>query len=86
LTRKPAVSYPETERQAFVEGRVWVQFVVQATGDVDHRAACVLLSDGPGFTQTALLALRDARYSPAVTTAGPVASLVVQEFTFRLRR
>lgn len=82
----PRISYPEDERVSAQEGRVWVQFVVDAHGDVDDQTVCVLLSDSPAFTRAVLSALPQARYRAATKSGTSVAELVIQEFRFLLRR
>lgn len=62
--------YPEAEREAGVEGRVIVRFIVETTG-----LACsveVVRAVSPGLDREALLAIQRARFTPGRQDNRPV--------------
>ena len=76
--------YPFNEQRIEREGRVWLEFVVDREGRPEPNSFCVLLTDGTGFTASALQWFRAARYLPATLAGRPVRWLVYQEVRFML--
>lgn len=74
--------YPFNEQRIEREGRVWLQFIVDREGHPEPSSFCVLLTDGTGFTASALQWFRAARYLPAKLLGRPVRSLMFQEVRF----
>lgn len=83
LTHTPLM-YPFNEQRLEREGRVWLRFVVDKEGRPEPGSFCVLLSDGSGFTVTALQWFRAARYAPSQFLGQPVRALVFEEVRFTL--
>jgi hypothetical protein len=81
ISHNPLV-YPFNEQRIEREGRVWLQFIVDREGRPEPSSFCVLLTDGTGFTASALQWFRAARYVPAKLLDRPVRWLVFQEVRF----
>ncbi|MEX1212447.1 MAG: M56 family metallopeptidase [Balneolaceae bacterium] len=64
------VVYPEQAREAGVEGRVYVQFVVNETGDVESPR--VIRGIGSGADEEALRVVREAKFEPGKQRGEPV--------------
>lgn len=78
---------PDYPRGAYpLEGRVWVQFVVDSVGYVDSHSACVLLSDDALFTAAVRRALSTFRFKPGWRGGRAVNVHAYEEFRFRVRR
>lgn len=74
--------YPEMARAAGIEGRVFVQFVINPDGTV--RNAEVVRGVGAGLDEAALNAVRQARFIPGRQGGIPVAVRFSLPITFRL--
>jgi TonB family protein len=64
------VQYPEMARRAGIEGRVFVQFVVNEEGNVED--AEVVRGIGGGADEEALRVVRQAKFKPGVQRGRPV--------------
>jgi len=64
------VRYPEMARRAGIEGRVFVQFVVNEEGNVED--AEVVRGIGGGADEEALRVVRQAKFKPGVQRGKPV--------------
>jgi TonB family protein len=77
-----AISYPETAKNAGIEGRVVIQFVVDVDGNVtDPR---ILRGIGGGADEAAISAISQMRFTPAMHEGKPVRVQLVQPVVFRL--
>jgi protein TonB len=82
--RPPMPGMPEMAREAGIEGRVFVQFVVRADGRVDAvrsldaNAPAVLVQAVRGWLET-------CSFEPALLDGRPVNAKMFQTFQFRLR-
>jgi len=74
--------YPDALYEAQVSGSVMVEFIVTATGEVDHDRISVVFATHPGFVDPVRRALEDAVYVPAVRGGYPVHQVVQHEFQF----
>lgn len=84
----PRPRYPEGLREAYIEGEVLVQFVVDTLGQADMRTFRLL---GPRqvyreFLQAVIDVLPKMRFSPAVYRGCKVKQMVQLPFAFRLNR
>jgi TonB family protein len=76
------VQYPELARKAGIEGRVYVQFVVDKKGnDVDPK---VVKGIGGGCDQVALNAVKQARFNPGYKDGKPVQVKYAIPIVFKL--
>jgi len=64
------IEYPEMARRAGIEGRVYVQFIVSETGDVEN--ARVIRGIGGGADEEALRAVQTAKFKPGYQRGEPV--------------
>jgi TonB family protein len=78
--------YPDSLRQAGVEGEVLVQFVVGPEGKADVGSFKVLKSDHDLFTQSVRNALPMMRFNPALVGGKAVRQVVQQPFTFSISK
>ena len=76
--------YPETLREAQIEGSVLIQFTVDTTGRVDLATVRVLASTHPLFTRAVLEALPTFRFKPAEVAGARVAATGEMPFEFSL--
>lgn len=74
--------YPQLARQAGIEGRVLVQFMVEEDGTVQD--AQVLRGVGSGLDEAALEAVRQARFRPGYKDGAPARMRMVLPITFVL--
>jgi len=77
------IRYPEMAKQAGVEGRVIVQFVVQEDGSVAD--AIVVREVGAGCDEEALRAVREAKFTPGKQRGIPVKVKMSLPITFKLK-
>lgn len=77
------VKYPEMARRANVEGKVFLQFIVDEQGNVVDPV--VLRGIGAGCDEEALRAIRDAKFKPGMQRGVPVQVKFNLAVTFRLR-
>lgn len=64
------IEYPEAARRAGIEGRVYVQFIVNEQGRVEDPR--VIRGIGGGADEEALQAVRDAEFQPGLQRGRPV--------------
>lgn len=76
--------YPDIERMAGVEGRVFLQFVVNEDGSVSDIE--VMRGVSPGLDRAAVEALRRARFQPGMQRGRPVKVRFAIPIVFQLRR
>jgi TonB family protein len=74
--------YPGDLFRAGTPGSVLVEFVVDASGQVNTDTFSLVYSTNPAFTDAVLNALRDATYIPAMKNGYPVQQVVQREFRF----
>ena len=76
------VQYPEIARRAGIEGRVYIQFIVNKNGDVENPR--VIRGIGGGADEAALDAVRQAKFKPGVQRGRPVRVQYSLPIVFRL--
>ncbi|HMB98496.1 MAG TPA: energy transducer TonB [Balneolaceae bacterium] len=64
------IKYPEMARRAGIEGRVYVQFIVNERGEVEDPR--VIRGIGGGADEEALRAVRQAKFKPGMQRGRPV--------------
>ncbi len=77
------INYPPFAKKAGVEGRVFVQFVVDEGGNV--RDAVVLRGIGAGCDEEALKAVNSAKFKPGMQRGTPVKVKMSLPITFKLK-
>ena len=77
------ITYPEIAKKAGVEGKVFVQFVVNEQGNVVDPV--VTRGIGAGCDEEALRAVRDAKFKPGKQRGKPVRVKMSLPITFRLK-
>ena len=77
--------YPERLRQAGVEGRVLVKFVVDTLGRVDPATIEIMESTHDLFAATVRETLARLRFNPATSGSHKVRATAMMPFEFRLR-
>ena len=77
------INYPEIAQKAGVEGRVFLQFVVDENGDVHN--ATVTRGIGAGCDEEALRVIRNAKFTPGMQKGEPVKVRMSMSVLFKLR-
>ncbi len=77
--------YPRSLREAGVEGRVLLEFVVDTSGMVAGNTIRVLGAALPAFVESATSALRAGRFQAGWSAGRRAAVLVRQSIVFRIR-
>lgn len=77
-----AIQYPEMARRSGIEGRVFVQFVVDEQGRPSEVRA--VRGIGGGADEAAVNAVRNARFTPGLQRGRPVKVRMSLPVTFRL--
>jgi len=77
------IDYPEVARRAGIEGRVYVQFVVNERGDVEDPH--VVRGIGGGADEEALRAVSQAKFRPGLQRGRPVSVRFTVPVVFRLQ-
>lgn len=85
LTGYGVPEYPDLLKQAGVEGRVRVSFVIDIDGRADVRTLTVLEASRPEFAESIRKALPTMRFLPAELRGRKVKQLVVLPFTFEIK-
>jgi protein TonB len=85
ITTSAKPRYPEVLRQAGIDGRVLVQFIVDSAGKVDVTTIQVLSSTHDLFTRAVRDVLPAFRFKPAEINGRPVRSLAEMPFEFRVK-
>jgi len=78
--------YPESLRQAGVDGRVVVRFTVDTAGRVDMATVQIVESTHDLFTRAVREALEHFRFKPAEVAGRRVAALAEMPFEFQISR
>lgn len=81
-----APRYPDSLREAKVEGTVLAQFIVDENGRADSTSFSVLRSTHELFTNAILSTLTSFRFNPAELNGKPVKQLVQMPFQFSLTK
>ena len=82
----PRPRYPESLKNAGIEGSFLVEFVVDSTGRVDPKTLSFPKAAHPAFLRAVRDALLRSRYFPAELAGLKVRQLVSQQFTFVIAR
>ena len=77
------IKYPEMARQAGVNGRVFVQFIVDENGNVSHPV--VLRGIGGGCDEEAMRVVKMAKFKPGKQRGKAVKVRYVIPIVFKLR-
>ncbi|WP_199535593.1 energy transducer TonB [Rhodohalobacter sp. SW132] len=77
------IRYPEMARRAGIEGRVYVQFIVNEQGQVEDPQ--VIRGIGGGADEEALRAVRQAQFRPGMQRGRPVRVQYSLPVVFRLQ-
>ncbi|NBC26272.1 MAG: TonB family protein [Bacteroidetes bacterium] len=77
------IKYPELAMRAHIEGRVFVQFIVNENGDVEDPV--VLRGIGGGCDEEALRVIRETKFSPGMQRGRPVRVRYAVPIIFMLR-
>jgi len=77
------IRYPEMARRAGIEGRVYVQFIVNERGEVEDPR--VIRGIGGGADEEALRAVRQAQFRPGMQRGRPVRVQYSLPVVFRLQ-
>lgn len=78
------VEYPEEARRAEIEGRVYIQFIVNEEGDVENPR--VIRGIGGGADEEALRVVRKAKFRPGMQRGKPVRVQYSLPIVFRLQQ
>ncbi|MDV7394015.1 energy transducer TonB, partial [Arthrospira platensis SPKY1] len=77
------IRYPEIARKAGIEGRVFVQFVVDEQGNVNNPV--VIRGIGGGCDEEALKAVQKAKFKPGMQRGRPVKVRYSLPIVFKLQ-
>lgn len=77
------IEYPEMARRAGIEGRVYVQFIVNERGEVENPR--VIRGIGGGADEEALRAVSNAKFRPGMQRGRPVRVQYSLPVVFRLQ-
>ncbi len=77
------IRYPEAARRAGIEGRVYIQFIVNEQGDVENPV--VVRGIGGGADEEALRVVSEAKFQPGMQRGRPVRVQYSLPVVFRLR-
>ncbi|NBC05092.1 MAG: TonB family protein, partial [Bacteroidetes bacterium] len=78
------ITYPEMARRAGIEGRVYVQFIVNEQGEVERPK--VIRGIGGGADEEALRAVKQAKFKPGIQRGQPVRVQYSLPVVFRLQK
>lgn len=78
------INYPEMARKAGIEGRVYVQFVVNKKGRVENPR--VMRGIGGGCDKEALRVIKQAKFRPGMQRGRPVKVQMSLPIVFRLQK
>lgn len=82
----PTPIYPEILKQAGIEGRVMLQFVIDTTGHVERNSLKVLSSTNPLFDRPSMEAVAASVFRPGRISGRAVRVLVRQPVNFNLNK
>lgn len=74
--------YPDALYEAQIAGKVMIEFIVTASGEVDTERLSVVFATHPDFVESVKRALEDAVYIPGIRGGYPVHQVVLHEFKF----
>lgn len=77
------IRYPEMARRAGIEGRVFIQFIVNERGEVENPQ--VMRGIGGGADEEALRVVREAKFTPGMQRGRPVRVQYSLPIYFRLQ-
>jgi len=77
------IRYPEMAVRAGIQGRVYVQFIINERGEVENPV--VVRGIGGGCDQEAIRVLKEARFTPGMQRGRPVRVQYALPITFVLR-
>jgi periplasmic protein TonB len=77
------IRYPEMARRAGIEGRVYVQFIVNERGEVEDPR--VIRGIGGGCDEEAIRAVQQAQFRPGMQRGRPVRVQYSLPIVFRLQ-
>jgi len=78
--------YPESLRQAGIDGRVLIRFVVDTTGRIDPASVSIVQSTHDLFSRAVRDALAQFRFRPAETGGRRVTALAEMPFEFTISK
>ena len=79
-----SIVYPEIARQASIEGRVYVQFIIDEHGNVHDPV--VVRGIGGGCDEAAVTAVKKAHFKPGLQRGRPVKVRYTMPIVFKLKR
>jgi periplasmic protein TonB len=85
LTGEVLPRYPSSLQRSGLSGVVELEYVISAAGRVDSTTVRALISSHPEFVRSAIDALLQARFKPALRAGRPVPVRVQQKFRFVVR-
>lgn len=77
------IKYPEMARKANIQGRVYVQFIVNEEGEVENPV--ILRGIGGGCDEEALRVIKEAKFTPGLQRGRPVRVKYSLPIIFMLR-
>jgi protein TonB len=77
------INYPEMAVKANIQGRVYLQFIVNENGDVENPV--VLRGIGGGCDEEAIRVIRETKFSPGLQRGRPVRVRYALPIIFMLR-
>ena len=77
------IRYPEMARRAGIEGRVYVQFIVNERGEVENPV--IIRGIGGGADEEALRVVREAKFRPGLQRGRPVRVQFSLPIVFKLQ-
>jgi TonB family protein len=80
----PLPRYPAMLRQAGIEGRVMIEFMITSEGTVDSSSVNVVESTNRAFEGPAKEVIRGSLYSPGEVDGEPVTTMVTQQIGFTI--
>lgn len=83
--RLAAPQYPGTAQAMRIDGVVVLQAIIKKNGTTDEHCVLYVQPDDYGFAESAIRALRQARYKPATRDGEPVEIVVTIANTFEIR-
>jgi periplasmic protein TonB len=85
LVKKVDPVFPDMAMKAGVPGKVTVQFYVDKNGDVKKAQAVKASPQGLGFEESAVAAVLQWKFTPALQRENPVGVWVAQVITFKVQ-
>ena len=86
LLSRPPLTYPPLLRQAGIEGKVLVEFVIDTLGRAERNSIRIVRSSNPAFDEPVRETVTRALFRPARVHGRAVRVLVQQPFNFTLRQ